>query len=330
MAELYPDDATLTALSGLADAEQGVLYPPIGESPYYTSFYRMLYRLLDVARRAGDLRVYPDAAMTCGVRAGRFATANGTEVTFAGAAAVALADNATNYLALLADGTLSVTQDGWPDAASAPHVPLATIVTAGGTYGPADVTDCRGWALYRTVEAPLPASGPVVRGYPVTPERLLNANGTPLSSTGGAGQFFIEGGGWGLGWLRVNGSYTVGNTSVETLLFEAVLPPEYVAGEPIGLAVVARVGGSGTPGTCTLAVICCAVANDGTVLADRCTTAPQALAATAEHSFTLDPTGLAAGDRLRLFAQTSVQETSASGVLYSQLDAIRLTLTVKE
>ena len=58
MNELYPSDAQLNALSGLNDAEQEVLFIATGESPYYTSFYKMLYRMLDVSRRAGDLRVY--------------------------------------------------------------------------------------------------------------------------------------------------------------------------------------------------------------------------------------------------------------------------------
>ena len=52
MAEQYPTDVTLNALSGSADSQQEVAYPTIAESPYYTSFYKMLYRLLDVARRA--------------------------------------------------------------------------------------------------------------------------------------------------------------------------------------------------------------------------------------------------------------------------------------
>jgi hypothetical protein len=73
MNELYPSDSQLNALSGLCDAEQEVLYVATGESPYYTSFYKMLYRLLDVARRGGDFRVYKDGDLTFGVRAGRLA-----------------------------------------------------------------------------------------------------------------------------------------------------------------------------------------------------------------------------------------------------------------
>ena len=70
MAEQFPSDTTLNALSGTADGEQAVPYIPVGLSPYHTEFYKMLYRLLDVARRAGDLRVYKDdsGALKFGVR----------------------------------------------------------------------------------------------------------------------------------------------------------------------------------------------------------------------------------------------------------------------
>ena len=72
MTEQYPSDADLNALSGTDDSGQEVTYPTIYESPYYTTFYKMLYRLLDVARRAGDLRVYKDGDLTFGVRAGKY------------------------------------------------------------------------------------------------------------------------------------------------------------------------------------------------------------------------------------------------------------------
>jgi len=152
MSELYPPDADLDALSGTADAEQDVLFIPIGESPYYNSFYKMLHRLLMVARRAGDLRVYKDGDLTFGVRAGRYLNGD-TPVDYAGATGQGLTDNATNYIYLTADGTLTVNTTGFPVPSVTPHIPLATIVTASGTYdGRADsdggdVTDYRGRAF---------------------------------------------------------------------------------------------------------------------------------------------------------------------------------------
>ena len=146
--ERYPSDSELNAMSATVDPEQEVLFIPAGESPYYTSFYKMLYRLLDVARRAGDLRVFKDGeALTCGARAGRFMDGD-TPRSYAGATGVALANNATNYLYLTAAGVLTVNTTGFPAPSATPHIPLAAITTAGGTYAHGDVVDHRGTALF--------------------------------------------------------------------------------------------------------------------------------------------------------------------------------------
>ena len=155
MTESYPSDQLLNALSGTTDAQQEVLFLPIGEAPYYTSFYKMLYRLLDVARRAGDLRVYKDAtgALKFGVRPGRWLNGD-TAVNYAGATSQTLADNATNYIYLTASGVLTVNQSDFPVPSETPHLPLATIATgtssAGGVtgiYAHGDITDYRGRAF---------------------------------------------------------------------------------------------------------------------------------------------------------------------------------------
>jgi hypothetical protein len=159
MAEEFPSDTTLNGLSGTTDAEQAVPYIPIGLSPYHTEFYRMLYRLLDTARRAGDLRVYKDdsGALKFGVRAGKFLNGD-TPVDFTGAAGQDLTDNAINYIYLAADGTLTINTSGFPTPSVTPHIPLATIATgtesAGGIAGQydfADITDTRGRVFLRVV-----------------------------------------------------------------------------------------------------------------------------------------------------------------------------------
>jgi len=154
MTELYPTDAQLNDLSGTTDNEQEVLFIPTGESPYYTSFYKMLYRLLDVARRAGDLRVYKDGALTFGVRPGRYLKGD-TAVNYVGSTGNALTNNATNYIYLDADGTLTVNTTGFPSISETPHVRLASIVTSAGDYSinDGDITDCRGWAMFAAAGA---------------------------------------------------------------------------------------------------------------------------------------------------------------------------------
>jgi hypothetical protein len=155
MPEQFPSDTTLNALSGTADGEQAVPYIPVGLSPYHTEFYKMLYRLLDVARRAGDLRVYKDdsGALKFGVRPGKWLNGN-TAVDYEGAAGQGLTDNAVNTIYLTPDGTLTVNTSGFPTPSTTPHIPLATIATgtqsaagAPGQYEHADITDHRGMAL---------------------------------------------------------------------------------------------------------------------------------------------------------------------------------------
>jgi len=148
MSETYPSDCELNNLSGTSDAEQEVLFVPIGESPYYTSFYKMLYRLLNVARRAGDLRVYKDGDLTFGVRAGKYFNGD-TAVDYAGATGQSLTNNQTNYIYLTADGTLTVNTTGFPVPSVTPHIPLATITTSAGNYSTCDgdLVDYRGRAF---------------------------------------------------------------------------------------------------------------------------------------------------------------------------------------
>lgn len=164
MTELYPSDSALAGLSGTTDAEQDVLYIPTGESPYYLSFYKMLYRLLDVSRRAGDLRVFKDGELTFGVRGGNFRDGLATR-NYAGSAGNALADDATNYIYLTAAGALVVNQTGLPDPLAVPHLPLAQITTAGGDYAHADVIDLRGPAMFSALHEPGKAAVFNIRDY---------------------------------------------------------------------------------------------------------------------------------------------------------------------
>ncbi len=149
MTELYPSDAELNALSGTTDNEQEVLFIATAEAPYYTSFYKMLQRLLKVARRGGDCRVFKDGDLTFGVRAGRYYNGDST-VNFSQVTGQVLTNNATNYVFLTADGTLTVNTTGFPTPSATPHIPLATIVTSAGAYDGrdasegGDITDYRG------------------------------------------------------------------------------------------------------------------------------------------------------------------------------------------
>jgi hypothetical protein len=147
MPELYPTDNDLNALSGTTDPGQGVPFPAVYESPYYTAFYKMVNAMLTATARAGDLRVYADGTLSVGVRAGAFFD-GGTLRTIAAVEGVGIYDDATNSLYLDAAGQLQVVTTGFPDPATSPHLRLATVTTSNGAYDFDDVVDCRSAAMF--------------------------------------------------------------------------------------------------------------------------------------------------------------------------------------
>jgi len=148
MSEIELTDDQANALHGTTDAGTGFRYHSPGDAGYFTEGQRQRHRLLTLAKAiANSLRVYRDGEMTFGVRPGRARDGDSAWV-HAGCEAVALTDDATNYVYLtaadLAAGdSVSVSTEGFPDQADSPHVPLAQIAVADGTYGPDDITDCR-------------------------------------------------------------------------------------------------------------------------------------------------------------------------------------------
>jgi len=140
MSEAYPSDNELLNLQ--SDAETGVEYIPTGTAPYYLHFRKLLYRLLDAARRANDLRVYDEGGLDIGVKAGKFWL--GTDlIDYAGSSGNTLADNqAEIYVHLDSSGNLVTNEySAFPSMASTPHVRLAVVSTAGGDI--TSIIDCR-------------------------------------------------------------------------------------------------------------------------------------------------------------------------------------------
>ena len=155
MAEQYPSDVTLNGLAGTTIGS-GVPLPEILQKPAYTAMLKYLWRMATSLAALDGLEVYKDAALTFGVRAGRFMDGS-TARNYAGASAQALTNNQTNYIYLTAGATLTVNITGFPDPDATPHVPLATILTAGGTYDFDDITDYRGRALLQLLDGLGPA-----------------------------------------------------------------------------------------------------------------------------------------------------------------------------
>ncbi len=155
MAEQFPTTSECAALSGTTQAP-GVRVPvTAGGQTFHAQINELWWRLAKGLAAGTACEVYKDDSdpLDFGVRAGTYM--NGTaEVNYAGAAAQALVDDATNYIYLTAAGALTVNQTGFPDEGTTPHIPLATIktgsasvATTSGLYDFVDMTDMRSRAM---------------------------------------------------------------------------------------------------------------------------------------------------------------------------------------
>ena len=182
MAETALTASQADALSGVTDSDLDFTYLTIGESPYYTGAYRCWEKFVRLVKAISALRVYQDGDLTFGVRAGRYMN-GASAVSYVGASAQSLTNNATNHIYLTAAGTLTVNTTGFPSADVTPHLPLATIVTSAGSYDNDDITDYRGRTLFRVVRAPravrpaLKAWGAVYFSGRPADDELLTING---------------------------------------------------------------------------------------------------------------------------------------------------------
>lgn len=152
MSETDLTAAEADALSGTTDADCDAVYLTIGDSTYYTEFYRLLQRLLTMAKVPGnELRVCKDGDLTIEVRPGKIQI-GGITHDYSGITGEAVTNNQTNYIYLTAadlaaGNTVSQSTSAFPTDGTF-FIPLATVLTAGGDYAYTDITDYRGRALW--------------------------------------------------------------------------------------------------------------------------------------------------------------------------------------
>jgi len=140
MTERYPDDAALLALT--EDEATGVAYIPTGRTPYHLEFRRMLQRLLLVAGRANDLRVFQDADLSVGVRGGRCFVGGAARVVD-GAESISVTTGSATYVWVDSAGAIQ-TGSALP-ADRTQFLPLALVTT--GEAAIATIEDLRGEVL---------------------------------------------------------------------------------------------------------------------------------------------------------------------------------------
>ncbi|MCY2930405.1 MAG: hypothetical protein NTV86_13075 [Planctomycetota bacterium] len=137
--------AAADALSGTADAQTGAIYNTIGAVTYYTAAYQKEAIWNRAMALSNSLRVVKDGTLTFGVMPGTFRDARAS-ILYPGCSGMSLANNATNYVFLDPDGSIHANTTGFSTGENV--IPLATIVTAGGTYSHADISDMRGMACF--------------------------------------------------------------------------------------------------------------------------------------------------------------------------------------
>jgi hypothetical protein len=158
------------------------------------------------------------------------------------------------------------------------------------------------------------------------------ANGNTLDATGAAGNPKIIMGGWGSGTGILEGQDAHGTTKTETVQFAFALPSNYVAGSAIALHASGRFSDTGT-GTLSVKTIDAEVykiAQAGTAGSDICATAAQTITTTmADYTFTITPTGLVAGDVLRVLLRIVLTESGGTGAQKAEFGGSSLYLSVQ-
>jgi len=311
MAESYPTDETLNALSGTCDALTGLAYPTIGESPYYTSFYRLAEHINRLLQPANALRVYKDGDLTFGLRSGSFAAPDDM-INVSSATAQALTDNAINYIYLTSNGTLTVNTIGFvTDSANAA---LATVATGsasagsvGGTFSHEDITDCRDRAMF---SAPGPVSGQPL-ALPV--DRFKRTGDlADLPSTADGSNLSLVAAAHGSASTMVVSSAADNSTVTEKARFLTALPNDYLPGAELTLRLRAQIGAAMNVSATIDAEIYQADGEGGNS-AELCSTDPITLDTDWSNcDFVIDPENLIAGDILDIEVTVSLDDTGGS------------------
>jgi hypothetical protein len=149
-----------------------------------------------------------------------------------------------------------------------------------------------------------------------------NSTATVIDATGGAGKFSLvaSGNGWILQSETANN-----NTKTDVVLYEFVIPEQYIAAQNLTLSVNCTLAGPGTSGASTLAANIYKYADAGTVGADIGPGGTVTFINTSDATKTFAITGatLSPGDRV-LVKLTAVVVESASSNLNGNITSVRI------
>jgi len=317
MTELYRSDAELTALSATIGGG-GAVFPTKDADPHYTLLAKYWSRVADALVPLTGLEVFKDGDLTFGVRSGHYLNGD-TAVNYAGAAAQALTNNATNYIYLTAAGTLTVNTSAFPTPSVTPHIPLATIVTSGGLYSidDGDIVDYRGRSIFRVCGR----TAVRAHGVPLTALRKSAAAKDDLPDAADATELGLA----DTQGSTVKGTTTNNTTASEKAAVRVALPADYVDGQAVTLRVRAKVSAARQVSATVDAV----VKECGDSLgADVCATAAQTLTTSfVNYDFTITPTDLVAGDELNIELALATNDTGGSTNGYPEISHVEVRTT---
>ena len=166
--------------------------------------------------------------------------------------------------------------------------------------------------------------------YPLNIMEARNENGTIMDSTGGAGLFSINSGGWGSGAISIVGETATGNKKTDTLKKEFAIPPEYDAAQDMRIVVTGlRAVGGGGLSTATVDLLVYKLSNIGGTAADICDTAAQTFDGTAtDYVFNMVETNLVAGDKLSILLKIVLEEDGTNPT-YAQFGGVTVQLDIQ-
>ena len=327
MTEKFPSDSILEAFAGTILAA-GIRAPDVDED-WIVQANKFLWRLDKALTAPTGLEVYQrveDGDLEFSVRAGRHFDADGALASYAGATAEALTNNQTNYIYLDEAGALQVNTTGFPT--DEVLWPLATILTAGGTYDlNADITDYRGAAMFRP-------GGIKAAAESIVLDRLRKtADGLDLPTAGDGTNLGYVSGTHGSGpGPRLESTAANNDTVTEKCRFQYALPRDYVAGQPLTLRLILYIGGALQVSATIDAEVYIVDRLYAPVAGDICATAAQAIPVTTptNRDFVITPTDLDPGiDVLDIELTVALDDTGGAANEKAIISAVELLPTVK-
>ncbi len=328
MAETDITDAQAEALWGTDDSDSGFEHFTPSED-YRHKGTRNNVRLNLMAAVSNGLRILKDGDLTYEVQAGLFMNGD-TAVSYAGATAQGLANNDTNYIYLTAAGSLVDNTTGFPVMSTTPHIPLATILTAAGTYAYTDITDYRQRTVFQVgvVREQLAQDDAESYQTPITAFRVWDAPSSILPATAATDDLGLIDNTFGTAAPTLETSDAKATSVTQYGRFQFAVPPEYVDGETVALRINAGMKTTISDATATLDVELVRQAAAGT---DICATAATDINSLtpADKDFTITPATIVAGDLLDVRLTIAITDGATGTAVIGQINTVEFLLDIK-